>query len=287
MNKISLKGLKTKQFCNLLKRSSSIDNLIFIGLKGSEFESTSYNRNKSALKSVSANLEKMCEEFSNPIDDVLVKIQFANASKLITTLSLVGDEMVDIIFDIDDDNYGKKAVIKNSEVSVTVNCADKEAVDFLEIPETARHSIFEDMSKFQCSIDITDSEFKKIMGLMGLNKDSVRVFFHLIDGEQIVISEIESTDENVRSCINEILSDNNYDAFRKFDKLYDKKVIASEFNKNDNVTDYLACFNKQYFNMIDQDKFYSIELHSNKLKVVTSDDDSVKTYVVLTPVRFA
>ena len=264
-----------------------MDNLIFITLKGSKFESTSYNRNKSALKSVSADLETMCEEFSNPID-VPVKIQFSNANKLITTLSLVGDETLDLVFDIEDDNYAKKVVIKTTEMQVTVSCADKEAVDFLEIPEHARESIFEDTSKLQCSVNITDGEFKKIKGLFGLNKDSVRVFFNLVDGSEIVVSEVESTDENVRSEINNIIQDNDYDAFRKFDKLYDKKLITTEFSKNDNVDNYLACFNKAFFDWLDNDKFFTIEFHSNKLKFISFDDDNdVKTYVVLTPVRLA
>lgn len=286
MKKITLRNCNVKRLIALLRRSSSMDNLMFITLKGSEFESTSYNRNKSALKSVTADLETMCEEFSNPIEGT-VKIQFANANKVITTLGLVGDEMVDVIFSIEDDNYAKKVLIKNDEMNVTVNCADKEAVDFLEIPETARHSIFEDMSKVQCSINITNGEFKKIQGLFGLNKDSVRVFFNLVDGNELVLSEIESSDENVRQTVNDMIQNSDYEAFRKFDKLYDKKIISSEFTKTDGVENYLACFNKQWFDWIDNDKFYTIEFHSNKLKFISFDDDGVKTYVVLTPVRFA
>ena len=286
MNKISLKGVKTKQFTSLIKRSASIDNMIFINIDGSKFESTSYNRNKSALKSVSADLEVMCEEYSNPISEP-VKIQFSNATKVITTLTLVGDETLDVVFEIEDDNYAKKMVVKNSEMNVTVNCADKEAVDFLAIPETARHSIFEDVSKLQCSVNINENELKKIRGLFGLNKDSVRVFFNLVNGEEIVVSEIESTDENVRQTVNDLIQNNDYEGFRQFDKLYDKKIIHQEFSKNDGVENYLACFNKQYFDLIDSDKLYTIEFHSNKIKFISFDDDNVRTYVVLTPVRFA
>lgn len=286
MNKINLKGVKVKNFTQLLKRSSSLDNLIFINLNGSQFESTAYNRNKSALKSVLADLENMCEEFSNPIDSV-VKIQFANASKLITTLSLVGDETLDLVFDIEDNNYAKKLTVKTNEMNVTVSCADKEAVDFLEIPENARYSIFEDTSKLQCTVGIQENEFKKMKGLFGLNKDSVRVFFNLVGGNEMVVSEIESTDENVRMVVNEIIQDNDYDKFRKFDKLYDKKLITSELTTNNGIEDYLACFNKQWFDWIDSDKYYTIEFHSNKIKFISFDDDNVKTYVVLTPVRFA
>lgn len=282
MSKVDRKGI-----VNLLKKSSSLDNMVFINIDGSKFESTAYNRNKSALKSVTADLEKFCEEYSNPIDG-LVKVQFANASKLLTTLSLVGDEDVDVIFEInEDDNYATKAVIKNSEMNVTVNCADKEAVDFLEIPETARHSIFEDTSKLQMSVSINDNEFKKIKGLFGLNKDSVRVFFNLV-GDDIILSEVESTDENVRSTINTMLQDNDFSGFREFNKLYDKKLVCTDFSKNDNVNDYLACFNKQWFDWLDIEKFYNIEFHTNKIKFISFDDDeNVKTYVVLTPVRFA
>lgn len=286
MKKINLKGVKTKQFTSLIKRSASMDNLIFITLNGSKFESTAYNRNKSALKSVSADLETMCEEFSNP-NETPIKIQFINATKLITTIGLVGDETLDLVFDIEEDGYAKKVLVKNSEMNVTVNCADKEAVDFLEIPEEARHKIFEDETTRECKVNINENEFKKIKGLFGLNKDSVRVFFNLVNEDEIVISEIESTDENVRQEVNEIIQDNNYEAFRKFDKLYDKKLITTEFEKNPNVTEYLACFNKQWFDWIDIDKFYTIEFHTNKIKFITFDDDNVKTYVVLTPVRFA
>lgn len=286
MKKIVLRKCDVKRVCNLLKKCSSMDNMIFISLNGSEFESTSYNRNKSALKSVSANLETMCEEFSNPINET-VKIQFANANKLITTLALAGDDGLDIVFEIEDDNYAKRLLVKTNELNITVSCADKEAVDFLDIPESARHSIFEDTSKLQCSVNISDGEFKKMKGLMGLNKDSVRVFFNLV-GDEIVLSEVESSDENIRSIMNDIISDSNYEEFRKFDKLYDKKLICEEVVKNDNVDNYLGCFNKQYFEWVDQgENEYSIEFHTNKVKFVTLDKNDVKTYVVLTPVRFA
>lgn len=287
MKKISLKGVKTKQFTSLIKRSASIDNLIFITLNGSKFESTSYNRNKSALKSVSADLETMCDEFSNPIDEP-VKIQFSNASKVVTTLALVGDETLDIVFDIEDDNYAKKMVVKNQEMNVTVSCADKEAVDFLSIPDAARQSIFENTENLQCSVTITESELKKMRGLFGLNKESIRVFFNLIDGGEIVVSEIEGTSDDVREAVNELIQDKNYEGFRKFEKLYDKKLIHTEFSKVDGVDNYLACFNKQYFDLIDSDKLYNIEFHTNKVKFISSDEETnVKTYVVLTPVRFA
>lgn len=288
MKKISLKSVKTKELISLMKRSSSLDNLVFIGLNGSKYESTSYNRTKSALKSVSADLEQLCDEFSNPFGDEHVKIQFSNANKVITTLTLVGDETLDVDIYVDDDNYAKKMVVRNNEVNVTVNCADKEAVDFLEIPESARQSIFEDVSKLQCSVGINESELKKIRGFFGLNKESVRVFFNLVDGNEMVVSEIESTDENVRQEVNEIIQNNNYEDFRKFDKLYDKKLITTDFSKTDGVDNYLACFNKQYFDLIDSDKQYVIEFHSNKIKFISDDEESgVKTYVVLTPVRFA
>ena len=287
MKKILMKQCDLKKIKSLIMKSSSMDNLIFCSVNGSQFESTAYNRNKSALKSVTADLETMCEVFSNPIDGV-VKIQFANANKLINTLTLVGGDSLDIIFEIDETtNYGYRAIIKNSEMNVTVNCADKEAVDFLEIPENARHSIFEDKSKMQCALTISDSEFKKMTGLFGLNKDSVRVFFNLV-GDEMVLSEIESTDENVRSLVNELVNNNDYEGFRKFDKLYDKKLISTEFEKVQDVENYLACFNKQWFSWIDSgDKSYSIEFHTNKMKVITLDDDGVQSYVVLTPVRFA
>ncbi|MCM1218918.1 MAG: hypothetical protein NC548_30930 [Lachnospiraceae bacterium] len=261
--------------------------MIFISLDGSNFESTSYNRNKSALKSVSADLETMCEEFSNPIEG-LVKIQFSNASKVVTSIALVGDDSLDIMLDIEDDNYAKKMTVKNTETNITVNCADKEAVDFLEIPETARHSIFEDDSKLQCSINITDAEFKKFKALTGLNRESVRVFFNMVNGDEMVVSEIESTDENVRQVVNDLIQNHDYEGFHKFDKLYDKKLIHTEIVKSDGVENYLNCFNKQYFDLVDADKQYTIEFHTNKIRFISFDDEvNVKTYVVMTPVRFA
>lgn len=286
MSKISLKGVNTKRFINLIKRSSSLDNLIFITLKGNQFESTSYNRNKSALKSVYADLEKMCDEFENPIDDA-VKIQFSNANKFIQVLSLVGTEGVDIIFDIEDNNYAKKTLVKNADTAINVICADKEAVDFLEIPENARHSIFEDSSKLQYSINISDTEFKFMSSLFNLNKDAVRVFFNLVDGE-VYVSEIESTDENVRQVVNEIIQEKKYDEFEAFEKLYSKKLTISEYNNVSGDEKYLGCFNKSYFGWIDNDDNYTFEYHTNKIKIVSYDEESgIKTYVVLTPVRFA
>lgn len=285
MSKISLKGVNTKRFVNLIKRSSSMDNLIFITLKGNQFESTAYNKNKSALKSVYADLEMMCEEFDNPIDDA-VKIQFSNANKLIQVLSLVGSDNVDVIFDIED-NYAKKALVKNSDTSINVSCADKEAVNFLEIPDAARHSIFEDSSKLQYSINVSDNEFKYMSSLFGLNKDAVRVFFNLVDGD-VYVSEIESTDENVRQVVNEIIQNADYSAFADFEKLYSKKLTISEYNNVSGVDNYLGCFNKSYFGWIDNDSSYTFEYHTNKIKIVSYDEESgIKTYVVLTPVRFA
>lgn len=282
--KIILKGANVKKVTQLLKRSCSLDSMIFISLKGSNFESTAYNRTKSALKSVTADVETMCEEFSNPFDET-VKIQFSNANKLITTLGLVGEENVDLVFEIEDDNYAKKLTVRNSEMNVTVNCADKEAVNFLEIPDNAKKNIFEDTSKMQVTFNLADSEMRKIRSLMSLNKDNSRVFFNLV-GEEIVVSEIESTDENVRSVVNDIIQGGDYEGFRKFDKLYDKKLIHTDLEIVDGVENYIGCFAKQYFDLIDGDKFYTIEFHTNKVKFISFDDDNVKTYVVMTPVRF-
>ena len=286
MSKISLRGVNAKRFVNLIKRSASLDNLIFITLKGSKFESAAYNKNRSALKAVYADLESMCEEFTNDIDEA-VKIQFSNASKLINTITLVGTENVDIIFDIEDDNYAKKVLIKNQDTSINVNCADKAAVDFLEIPDAARYSVFEDASKLQYSINISENEFKYMSSLFNLNKEGCRVFFTLSDGD-VYLSEIESSDENVRETVNEIIKDEDYEAFEKSEKLYSKKLTISDYNNVSNITNYLGCFNKSYFGWIDADSSYTFEFHSGKLKIVSYDDEStIKTYVLLTPVRFA
>ena len=286
MKKIVLKDLNTKRFTSLIKRSASMDNLIFITINGNSYESTSYNKNKSALKSVYADLEKMCSEYSNKIDEP-VKVQFSNANKLISSLALVGGENVNITIDIEDDNYAKKITIKNEQISLTIACADKEAVDFLTIPEKVRDTLFENMSEFQYSIRISDDEFRYIKQLFALNKDSVRIFFSLYNGE-VNVSEIESTDENVRLAVNSIIESGSYDTFNGFDKLYSKKISILEMNKKDDVNNYLKCFNKQYFDWIDCDNAFDIEYHTNKIKFVSYDEEtSIKTYVMLTPVRFA
>ena len=79
MKKIILKNCDVKEFSTLVKRSASLDNFIFINLQGSKFESTAYNKNKSALKSITADLTNYCGEFVNELGDELVKIQFTNA----------------------------------------------------------------------------------------------------------------------------------------------------------------------------------------------------------------
>lgn len=285
MKKIVLKSCDVKEFSSLVKRSASLDNFIFINLRGSEFESTAYNQNKSALKSISANLEEYCDGFTNELGDELVKIQFSNATKFISVLSLVGTEGVDVTFYIEENGYAKKVVVENSVVNLTVPAADKEALSFLEIPEKARYSIFEDMTSLQYKVGITDNEFKYLTQLQGLNKESCRVCFS-ISGETVTVSEIESTDENVREEVNALLEDTNIKDFDEFEKLYAKKMSYDSFEKSENVEGYLQCFNKSYFVWIDTDKHYDIEFHTNKIKFVSVDEKGTKTYVVLTPVRF-
>ena len=285
MKKIVLKNVDVKEVSNLFKKSSSLDNFIFINLQGSRFESTAYNKNKSALKSISADLTGYCETFTNDCGGDLVKIQFTNASKLISVLSLVGTEGVDVTFYIEDNNYAKKVVVENSEVNLTVPAADKEALSFLEIPDHARHTIFEDLSTLEYKVGITENEFKYLSQLFQLNKESCRVCFSISDNV-VTVSEIESTDENVREQVNSLLEEGNIPEFDAFEKLYSKKLNYDAF---ENTTDegYLKCFNKSYFVWIDSDEHYDIEFHSNKIKFISVDEKGTKTYVVLTPVRFA
>ena len=74
--------------------------------------------------------------------------------------------------------------------------------------------------------------------------------------------------------------------FDAFDKLYTKKLTYDTIeNKGDEP--YLRCFNKSYFVWIDSDEHYDIEFRSNKIKFISVDGKGTKTYVVLTPVRFA
>lgn len=285
MKKVILKNCDVAGLSGLVKKSSPFDNLVFINLRGSEFESTAYNKNKSALKSISANLEEYCDGFTNEFGDELVKIQFSNASKVISVLSLVGSEGVDITFYIEENGYAKKMVVENSEVNLTVPAADKEALSFLEIPERARFSIFEDTSTLEYKVGISDTEFKYLTQLTNINKESVRVNFS-ISGESVTVSEIESVDENVREIVNSYLEDVDIAKFDAFDKLYSKKLTYESFEKDGENEGYLKCFNKSYFNWIDSDKHYDIEFHSNKIKFISVDDKGAKTYVVFTPVAF-
>ena len=144
MSKIVLENVAVKRFANVIKRSASLDNLIFITIKGSEFESTAYNNNKSALKAVSVDCEKLCDRFVNELSDDAVKIQFSNANKLLSVLSLVGTEGVKVTFDIASNNYARKVTVENDEINLTVPCADSNALAFLEIPDRVRYNIFED-----------------------------------------------------------------------------------------------------------------------------------------------
>ncbi len=265
-----------------------MDNFLFITLKGNDYEAAAYNKFRSALKCVKADLDTMCDEFENDNDNV-VKIQLSNASKLIQVITLVGNdsnEKVDIAFDILDNNYAEKAIVKNENISIKVNCADKNAIEFLEIPDGKKYEIFESVDDKIFSISITDSEFKCISNLTSLNKDTVRVFFNRIGGD-VYISEIESTDDNVRESVNEIIQNSDYTAFENFEKLYSKKIDFTDY-VNDNGSDrYIGCFNKSYFSWIDVDDKYTIEFHNNKIRFISYDgESSIKTYVCLTPVRF-
>ena len=285
MKKIVLKNVDTKRVSDLFKKSSSLDNFIFINVRGSQFESTAYNKNKSALKSITADLTQYCETFTNELGEELAKIQFTNAGKLISVLGLVGTEGVNVTFYIEDNGYAKKVVVENNEVNLTVPAADKEALSFLEIPEHARHTIFEDTSTLEYKVGISENEFKYLSQLFQLNKESCRVCFS-ISGGLVLVSEIESTDENVRETVNNLLEEGNILGFDAFEKLYTKRLNYDTI-ESQSEDPYLKCFNKSYFVWIDSDEHYDIEFHSNKIKFISVDDKGTKTYVVLTPVRFA
>ena len=174
----------------------------------------------------------------------------------------------------------------NTWVNLTVPAADEAIHEFLEIPEHARHSIFEDTTTLAYKVGITENEFKYLTQLFQLNKESCRVCFSISD-DVVTVSEIESTDENVREIVNGYLSDGNIPEFDAFDKLYSKKLTYESFDNFSEVEGYLKCFNKSYFVWIDSDEHYDIEFHSNKIKFISVDEKGTKTYVVLTPVPFA
>ena len=287
MCKIVLENVAVKRFANVIKRSASLDNLIFITVKGSEFESTAYNTQKSALKAVSVDCEKLCDRFVNELSEENVKIQFSNANKLLSVLSLVGTEGVKITFEIASNNYAKKVTVENSEINLTVPCADSNALSFLEIPEKVRYNIFEDTSNLLYKFDINDAEFKYMNQLFGLNKESVRIFFNKFRNE-IYLSEIESTDENVRANVNEIINDENFEGFKNFEKLYCKTINTSQFEDIAGIENHIVCLCKQYFFWADNDKRYTIEFHNNRIKIVSYDDESgMKTFLVMTYIQFA
>ena len=181
--------------------------------------------------------------------------------------------------------FVKKVVVENAEVNLTVPAADKEALAFLEIPDQARYKIFEDTSTLEYKVGITENEFKYLTQLFQLNKESCRVCFSISD-DVVTVSEIESTDENVRGIVNGLLTDGNIQEFDAFDKLYSKKLNYDSFEKF-SEEGYLHCFNKTFFVWIDSDEHYDIEFHSNKIKFISIDEKGTKTYVVLTPVHFA
>lgn len=293
MRKISLENVNTKHFTNLIKRSASMDKLIFITVKGSEFESISYNQHSTALKSVESDFEKICENYTNECGDELVKIQFGDANKLISVLSLIGSENVCVTFDIMDDNFAKKVEIKNNDTSVNIACADKDAVDFLTLDDTKRAKVFEDNAFLQFSANINDSEFKYMQSLFALNKESIRVFFQK-KNDELYISEVESTDENVRVELNETISrarsgeENAFVDFLNYEKMYCKKLNTVDFQNFSGCDDFLGCFNKQYFPWVDIDKSYIFEFHSNRVKISSFDEEGwIKSTVVLAPVMFA
>jgi hypothetical protein len=295
MRKISLKNVEVKRFLNLVKRSSSMDRMMFITVKGSEFESIAYNQHKTAHKAVETDLEKICESYENECGDETVKIQLGDAGKLISVLDRIGAANVNIAFDIEDNNFAKKVYVEteNKEVYVNVPCADPEAVDFLTLDEAVKNKIINDTTNLQFSFNITDSEYKYIQNLFGLNKEAVRVFFYK-NGDDVFVSEIESTDENVRNDLNQTISSirgGDADAFKDFlnyEKMYNKRLNVSEYENFGGEDTFVGCFNKKYFDWVDNDKLYTIEFHMNRMKFSSFDEENcVKTSVVLSPVTFA
>lgn len=293
MRRIVLKNVETKRFINLIKRSSSMDRMIFITVRGSEFESIAYNQHKTALKAVESDLGKICEEYENECGEEPVKIQFGDGNKLVNALSLVGTDKVNISFEVEDNNFAKKISVENEEVSINVACADPEAIDFLTLDETKKDKVFNDTANLQFSININENEFKYMQQLFGMNKESVRVFFHK-KGDDVFMSEVESSDENVRAELNETITrvrqgeDEAFNEFVNYEKMYSKKLNISDYENFSGEENFLACFNKPYFGWVDNDKLYTFEFHMNRIKISSFDEDNcVKTSVVLAPVMFA
>lgn len=292
MRKISLKNVETKSFTNLIKRSSSMDKMIFTTVKGSEFESIAYNKQRSGLKAVESDLEKICEEYVNECGDESVKIQFSDASKLLSVLQFVGSESVNITFDIEDNNFARKICIHTGEGYVNVPCADPEAVDFLTLDEDKKNAIFNNTTNIQFSFNINENEFRYMKSLFGLNGESARVFFQK-RGDEVYMSEVESTDENVRLELNDILKnareddENAFKAFSNCEKMYCKKLNISDYENFGGKDDYLSCFNKQFFGWVDTDKSYTIEFYPNRMVISSFDEENcIKTTLAISPVSF-
>jgi len=292
MRKISLKNVETKSFTNLIKRSSSMDKMIFTTVKGSEFESIAYNKQRSGLKAVESDLEKICEEYVNECGDESVKIQFSDASKLLSVLQFVGGESVNITFDIEDNNFARKICIHTGEGYVNVPCADPEAVDFLTLDEDKKNAIFNNTTNIQFSFNINENEFRYMKSLFGLNGESARVFFQK-RGDEVYMSEVESRDENVRIELNDIIkrarSDEKdaFEAFANCEKMYCKKLNFTDYENFDGKDDYLSCFNKKFFEWADIDKSYTIEFYPNRIVISSFDEETcTKTTLALSPVSF-
>ena len=78
---------------------------------------------------------------------------------------------------------------------------------FLEIPDRVRYNIFEDTTNLLYKFDVNDAEFK-YMNQLFLNKESVEC--SSIRLVMMFICQIESTDENVRATVNEIINDEEF-----------------------------------------------------------------------------
>lgn len=285
MEKIILKNCDVKELYSLIKRSSSVDNAIFINLRGSEFESTAYNKNKSALKSISANLEEYCGSFTNNRGEQLTKIQSVRADKFVSALNTVSGN-VDVVFYIEDDGYASKITVSDERTNISVPTADKNVTTFLAIPEQYRDDIFIDTTNLCYKVAISENEFKYFKQLYNLNKDSSRVCF-AISGEDVIVSEIDGKDDNVRDEINEMIENCDVEKFNSYEKLYSNRISYDTFESAGDNSGYLKSFNKTYFGWLDDANGYEIEFHTNKIKFVSVDEKGTKTYVVYTPVPFA
>lgn len=281
--KIVLKAVDTKKFSSLLKRTGSIDRLVFLNITGAHLDSIAYNQNKSVVKRVESDLNFYCQEYTNKNENQ-VKFLFTNVNKFLSALSLVGTDDVNIVLSYED-GFGKKATISNKTISMNIVCGES-ALAPIEMPAKAKESVFNDYSKLVYGFGIDSKEFKYINSLFDINKDGTKVFFSKY-GNVVHVSEIEAKSDAELDKVNSIVANDDYDGFRTWEKLYDKIVETDNVKIANDNENHISAYAKAFFTWVDSDNDFTFEIHENKLKIISTEDEtSTKSTVVIMPIQF-